>query len=400
MTSTVAEPRQRSVEDLPFLDIDDPAYVANRAATLRRARDADWLVRTRLGVELLTYDTCWTVRQGRVVTGFRELPRLAGIESGRIVEHFQIGFAVDGPEHVRIRQAASAYFSRRSIERLRTTCRAIVDELLDALEPGAPVDVIALTNAIPARVFLAMIDMPASDAGFVTRVSQSILKLTHRDGQSDAAEISAAYDELMVYAEQIQAERRARPGTDLISTLAVNDANLEPEVVLAMLAHLLFGSGDNSSAQIALTVHGLAGEPDQWAKFRADRANVRDFATETMRMYPRQVRNPGFAARDMVWDGVLIPEGTPLVGNVAAGNRDPLAFDDPETFNGWREQKQPLIFGSGPHTCIGSHLARMEVEETLLALADRWERFELAAMHQAVFHFHDQFDTLTVAPSP
>jgi len=400
MTSAVAETVERTVDDLPFLDIDDPSYIADRPGVLRAAREQDWIIRTRLGVELLTYDTCWSVRQGRVVTGFQELPKMAGIEAGRIVDHFRVGFAVDGPEHVRIRQAASAYFARKSIERLREQCRAIVDELLDAYAPGEPVDLVALTNAIPARVFLAMINMPASDTDFITRISGSILKLSHRDGNLDAAEISGAYDELMEYAEGIQEERRKNPGDDLISTLALNEANLDSEVVLAMLAHLLFGSGDNSSAQIALTLHGLTGEQDQWTKFRADRSNVRDFATETMRMFPRQVRNPGFAIEDMVWGGVAIPKGTSLIGNVAAGNRDPEAFDDPETFNGWREQKQPLIFGSGPHICIGSHLARMEVEETLMALADRWERFELTAMHQDVFHFHDEFDELVVTPTP
>lgn len=400
MTSTTPAAAERSPDDLPFLDIDSPEYAADRPGVLRAMREQSWIVRTRLGLELLTYDTCWTVRQGRVVTGFAELPAQAGLTSGRLVDHFRIGFGgTEGAAHLRLRQAAQPYFTPKSIERLRQQCRDIATDVLTSFEPGEPIDVVTATNLIPTRMFLAMIGMPLSDGMWLAEVSTKILSLTHRDGQRDPVVISDAYDELMAYAEQIVDDRKVNPGEDVVTALVHSPSDLDREEVLALFGHLLFGSGDNSSAQLALSIRGLADEPEQWAAFRTradDSDYVRDYAVETTRMFPRQVRNQGLSARDQVWDGVAIPEGIGLIGNVAAGNRDPEAFPEPERFVGDRAQRQPLIFGSGPHICIGSHLARLEIEETLRAMAPRWATFEVAEIEQGVYHYHDEFEKLTV----
>jgi cytochrome P450 len=322
---------------------------------------------------------------------------MAGIRDGILLEHFRTGMGgTTGPEHARLRRAAASYFSPKGVERLRATCRAIIDELLEPVASGDTVDFRVIADELPARVFLAMIDMPASDSAFLARVSGSIVKVFEAETEGSAAEIRGAYDELMTYSSDLIDLRTPNLGDDLVSALIQSDAELTRDEIMNMLAMLLSGSVDNSSMQMCLMIDGLSTRPEVWQQFRSDTTNVRDMVSECMRMFPRQVRNAGPVPEAFVWDGVEIPEGVMLMGNVAAGYRDPAVYPDPDRFDASREQRSALNFGSGTHICLGAHLARMEFEEVLLALAERFSSFEVAHIHQDSHHYHDALDEFEV----
>lgn len=389
--------RHRQVDELPLLDVETAAYAADRAGVLATLREAGGIARGPFGVELLTYDACWAVRQGRVATGFGDLPLRAGIPEGALIlRHFRTGMGgTEGAEHARLRRAVAPFFTPANVERLRGHARAIVDELLAAHPADAPLDFLAFADGIPARVFLLLVGGPASDADFLARVSTSILKLTERESESAADEIVAAYDELMDYATGLIELRTHHPGDDLVSALLATD--LTPDEIMNMLGLLLAGSTDNTAGQMALLLAGLADLPDDWQRFRAAPHTARDLVSEGMRMFPRQVRNGGIVTEAMRWDDVELPAGTFLIANVAAGYRDPAAFADPDRFDAARAQRPALNFGSGPHVCLGAHLARMEIEELFVALAARWERIEVLEHEHGAHHYHDAIDRLVVA---
>jgi cytochrome P450 len=104
---------------------------------------------------------------------------------------------------------------------------------------------------------------------------------------------------------------------------------------------------------------------------RADRALVRGALEEALRWEPPITSVMRMAARDCVLDGVEIPAGTNVNVSVAAANRDPARYPDPDRFDPTRKNIAHLTFGGGPHLCLGMHLARMEATVAINALLDR-----------------------------
>jgi cytochrome P450 len=105
-------------------------------------------------------------------------------------------------------------------------------------------------------------------------------------------------------------------------------------------------------------------------KVRRDRALISKAITETMRLDPVAGNLARIAARDMEVCGVTIPAGTAVTVSISAANRDPLAYERPNELWLERPARPVLSFGFGPHTCLGMHIARIEMEAALDMLLD------------------------------
>lgn len=184
-------------------------------------------------------------------------------------------------------------------------------------------------------------------------------------------------DKVLPYFHALIAERRAEPRDDLVSALAAMPAIPAGRRVIDVAAFLYeqFFAGTNT------TVHGFASmilELDRHreilGQIRADRALIKPFIEEVLRLHSPIQARPRVAAQDVVVDGIAIGEGNWGLGYISAANRDPAVFPDPDRLDLTRPANQQIAFGRGAHFCIGAHLARMELrvamEEWLDAIAD------------------------------
>jgi cytochrome P450 len=179
-----------------------------------------------------------------------------------------------------------------------------------------------------------------------------------------------------VYTRDLIAQRRSQPADDLLTALIAAEEQgdrLSEQELLVMVEAVIIGGTDTTRNQLGCAVALFAEHPEQW-RLLAERPELAPRAVEETMRYFGAVRGTGrFASEDIVYKGVLFPQGTFIAPSMATANRDPAVFADPGTFDITREPSgQPqLTFGSGIHYCLGAALARAELQEALPLLARR-----------------------------
>jgi cytochrome P450 len=145
-----------------------------------------------------------------------------------------------------------------------------------------------------------------------------------------------------------------------------------------MITVLIFGGQDTTQCQLACAIATFLDHPGQWDTLAAQPQLARSAVEEVLRYEPAGSGSPRLALEDVTYRGLQIAAGSIVVPSAPAANRDPEAYDDPETFDIRRESAQPMLtFGSGAHYCLGAALARAELEEALPLLARRLAQLEL-----------------------
>ena len=187
--------------------------------------------------------------------------------------------------------------------------------------------------------------------------------------------MEAADAELEAYLEDLIAAKRAAPGHDLLSDLiAVEEAGdrLSTEELVSLAVAVLMAGTDTTRNQLACALALFAEHPEQWALL-AERPDLAPRAVEEAMRYLGAVRGTvRVTPEDVVFRDVLFPRGTLVSVALAAANRDPRTFDEPDSFDITRERTgQQMTFGSGIHHCMGAALARAELQEALVLLSRR-----------------------------
>ncbi|WP_329223482.1 cytochrome P450 [Streptomyces sp. NBC_01485] len=340
-------------------------------ARIRMAYGGDaWLV-TRYGdVKTVLSDT----RFSRAATVGADVPRVTPVVS----QDTSI-LSMDPPEHTRLRKLVAKAFTARHIERLRPRVTEITHGLLDAMEAqGKPADLVqALARPLPISVICEMLGVPAPDHSEFRRWSDTIF------GMASGEEIQSAFISLHSYVSALVAERRREPTDDVLGTLVQarddGDRLTEAELVDFGLA-LLLGGFETTANQIANFAATLFQHPAHLAELRADPALVPSAVEELLRMVPLGLHG-GFvriATEDVELSGVVVRKGEAILAELHTANRDPEVFDRPEELDFHREHNPHLIFGYGPHHCVGAQLARLELQVALGTLLERFPALECA----------------------
>ncbi|WP_213005737.1 cytochrome P450 [Paractinoplanes toevensis] len=367
----------RGVDDLAWMDVDDPLLAEDPAAFLAAHRAADWAFRSRRGLEILRYDQVWRfLTDRRLVPDVADLKAVAGLgDTAPGATGLSGMLSVHGRDHTRLRGAAAAWFAPARVEQwlpfIRDTCR----ELIGDPAPGTVIDLVtALCVPLPGLVFTRMVGAPAADAARLCAWSDSLLKVflqdpAHRD------EIIEAGRGLEAYVLSLIEERRADPGDDLLSAmLGRHEAGaLTDEELTGVAAELLSASTDNTASQLGVTLMHTLADPARWQRLAADPALAAGAAVEAERLTPRVGYINRKALTDTVIDGLAVPAGTWVRCSVLSGHHDETVFASPLDFDpGRADQRRSLVFGGGPHYCIGAGLAQVEIEEALRYLAARY----------------------------
>lgn len=284
---------------------------------------------------------------------------------------------MDEPEHRRYRDLLQGAFTLKPMERWeREVVAPIVAGRIDRFVASGRADLVRdFTFPFPLEVISAMLGLPDEDLPAFHRMAVELISIA-----IDIERGLNASQGLRDYFAEILASRRRDPRSDLISMLAeaeLDGQRLTDEDIFAFLRLLLPAGAETTYRSSSNLLFGLLCDPAQLDALRADRSLLRRAIEEGLRWEAPLTGISRWTTRDVEVCGTLIPEGSAIQVCVGAGNHDPARWPDPERFDLFREAKPHIAFATGPHTCLGLHLARMETVVALNALFDRLPNLRL-----------------------
>lgn len=288
---------------------------------------------------------------------------------------------LDPPDHTRLRGLVAKAFTPKVVERLRPRIQALVDGLLDAAERRGELELMRdFAYPLPATVIAEMLGVPASDAPRFIRWSNDLTALLdpfHAPGGLEAAQ--AAFVELSAYFRGALAERRREPREDLLSALATVEERGDglSETELVSLAGLILGAGYETTANlIGNATVALLRNPGERKRLADDPGLIASAVEEFLRYESPVQATDRLVTRDLEIRGKRIRRGELVVLFLAAANRDPERFPDPDRLDLGRADNAHLAFSHGPHFCLGAQLARAEAQIAIGTLVRRFPGFE------------------------
>ncbi|MFP8878575.1 MAG: cytochrome P450 [Myxococcota bacterium] len=293
---------------------------------------------------------------------------------------------LDDPEHNRLRNLVSRSFTPRATAKLQPVVDRVAEELLDQLDTdggpefdlldriAAPLPAIAI-----ARILGVDVAEQAKFKAWSVASSEAFFNPFAGDEVREAGEkAQASLDAL--FRSEIE-KRRREPADDLVGKLveAEREGDRLSESELVTMCNLLLIAGNVTTTDlIGNGMRNLLEQPSEHAKLR-ERPELVANAVEEMLRFEGPVQATGrIAPRDMEIDGVPVRQGESISLLVAAANRDPAVYPDPDRFDITRQDTHHLSFGGGAHLCIGAHLARIEAQAAVSALVARYPRLRPA----------------------
>ncbi|MDX1733125.1 MAG: cytochrome P450 [Halioglobus sp.] len=286
---------------------------------------------------------------------------------------------MSGEEH-RVNRAlvSRTFFPKPVSEIVGPIIEAEADRCLDRIEGQTEVDLIeAYARPFPFTVIARMMGIPIHDEEKFLFWALMLIDFGYDPEAGRRAK--AEFDEYMT---ALIHERRANPGGDLISSLAtaeVEGTALTDEEILAF-CRLLFPAGsDTTYKALGSLVYALLQHPQYIQPMLDDAGFCADVVQEGLRWEPPLSFQPRACSKDITLDGVDIKAGDAMMFGVSAANRDPKHWDDPHVFDPTRERGNLMTFGHGEHFCLGTHLARRELEVGIRAIFRRFPDMCLCA---------------------
>lgn len=289
----------------------------------------------------------------------------------------------DGADHARLRKLFVKALNRPLVMALRPFVQQRIAELLDGVANKPSFDFNGdVARRIPGSVILHLLGM-----------SQDYLeRLEEWDNIASSALMSARptmewLDRLEVAQQQMNEiflqeieDRRRNPRKDLITELlnaAEGGDRLSHEELLQALFLIIIAGHDSTANSMTLGARAMARHPEAWMQWREHPEQAVDYGIELMRYVAMISAQPRLVASDFDWQGKTLKQGDVVFLMVAAGNRDPKVFPDPERLDFSRRNDQSLVFGSGMHHCVGHLLAKLQVSELFTAMVQRFDGIDV-----------------------
>ena len=297
--------------------------------------------------------------------------------------------AMDDPDHLRLRTLVSKGFTPRRIRELEPRVTELAVQHLDAMlenaasgpSGSATVDYVAeFAGKLPMDVISELMGVPLADRDRIRAMADGVM---HReDGVNDvpATAIEAAIN-LIVYYQQMIAERRKKPTDDLTSALLeaeIDGDRLTDEEILGFMFLMVIAGNETTTKLLANAAFWGYKNPDQLASVYADLSRVPLWVEETLRYDTSSQILARTVSGELTLYDTTIPEGDVLLLLPGSAHRDERVFDRPDDYLIGREIGSKLMsFGSGAHFCLGAHLARMEARVALTELFSRIRGYEV-----------------------
>ena len=287
---------------------------------------------------------------------------------------------MDGAMHSRLRDICAAAFTPRRVEELRTVIESIAEELIDKVISSGRMDMIAdFANPLPAIVTAKLLGVPIEDHeqlhAWVIDLAEVLGNFQHDPNR--VAEIVQSLENLKTYVAARMEEQRRCPSSGLIYSLMtaeVNGHRLSDQEVVANTIITLIGGHETTTNLIASGFLTLLRDPESLQQLRS-RPEIIGSAIEELLRFESPVQHTArIAPADMQLGGRTIKKGSRVVAVLAAANRDPNRFTNPDRLDLLRRDNRHLAFGWAGHFCFGAPLARMEGQIAFNLLLRRLSR--------------------------
>lgn len=292
---------------------------------------------------------------------------------------------MDPPTHTRYRAPLNPVFSPKAALARREEVRALANSLIDAvIETGHCDFISAIAEPLPVQVFLKIMGLPLERQGEFRDLVHQFLAPTDGNPMESLRRMRCIADAMKDTFEA----RRLEPRDDLISLLWNTEIDGKPMTMEVMedFGVLLFIAGlDTVINGMGYGIRHLARNPDLQNELRANPKRITDAVEEMLRRYTFivPVRR---VAKDIEFGGFAMKEGDQLMLYLPAANLDAVQFPNPQQFDMDRENKAHISFGAGPHRCLGSHLARVELNVIYEQMLARLPSFRLDETQPVKFH--------------
>ena len=335
-------------------------------------------------------------RHADVLTAFRD-EDLFSARAIQVANTFPVMgrnvMGMEGEEHRINRALVQPGFGRRTMPGLMEECvRPLCHALVDEFSQAGQVDLVRQFNKrLPMAVICRLLGLPREDDASFERWAIDLIRYPW-----DPEAAQAASRQFTKYLEPLVEARRAAPEDDLLSSLCLQEVEgqrLTNDEIFSFVRQLFPAGADTTYLGLGSLMVGLLGTPGSLEELRGDLRRQAAAVEEAMRWEPPTSLLPRMTVQGGEFGGEELGADTVVLLGIAAANRDPEVFADPDRFDIGRETAGHLSFGYGNHFCIGSHLARAEMCTALEVLLERLEEIELLTppiMQGAVLRGPDQ----------
>jgi cytochrome P450 len=298
---------------------------------------------------------------------------------------------MDPPHHDVLRRALTGFFTARKVAGMRPLVEGIVGACLDDLEArGAPADIVhVLATPLPSLVICELLGVPVTDRAWFEEQSATMVA-----ADATQRELIHALRVLTEYLDDLVTAKEREPGDDLLGRLIRGPGaggSLGHGDLVGTARLLLTAGHETTASMLGLGVTALLADRSRWEALLAEPELVPRAVEELLRYHTiGQIGVSRVATADVTVAGRLVRAGEGVIVSIAAANRDPGAFADPDVLWLGRGARHHLAFGFGAHQCLGQGLARLELEVALAGLGRRFPGLRLAGAFEDVEFGHER----------
>ena len=280
---------------------------------------------------------------------------------------------LDGDRHRRVRDAFGGIFTARRVERYRAIITERASALINQAAPAGSMDLVAdFARPLPFTVINDVLGVPPDDRDWLDAALAVLNRGFARQRDSDRTAVQAANDaaqQMLSYFAGLLDQRAAQPADDLMTALAARHADAEDrQDLLANCIFFINAGHQTTTTLLTLGTHLLCTHPEALATLQEDPGRWPAAVEEMLRLITPTTFTGATPQTDIDIRGVACPAGQPRLLFLAAANRDPATFPDPDRFDINRDPNPHLSFAAGAHFCLGAPLARLHGEVALSTL--------------------------------
>lgn len=341
------------------MNINDLPFAVDRSRAWRELREAGEAVTSGEEVVLTSAAAVeFAAKRPEIFSSARAFDRL-----GSPVPLVPI--AIDPPDHTRFRRILDPFFGPRRMAEREAELRRQAGELIDAIVARGECDVVPdLATPFPSQVFLTLFGLPMEDRDRLVQWKDAILQFTDPSSAEATPEVMAHALELFTYLTEHIAERRTdTSGSDMLTRL-IHDTDegggMDDNEILGLCFMFVLAGLDTVTSAVGFALTKLAADTELRRSIVSDSSLIPAFIEDMLRVDGPVPFAPRVTTQEVEVAGRVVPKGTTVMLSYGSADRDPLRYKDADEVH-LDGKAVHFAFGRGPHRCLGSHLARLEL---------------------------------------